>query len=210
MALSTYAELQDSIAGWLNRDDLTARIPDFIRLCEVRMNKELRVREMLVRDVTSDPEADEAYENLPADFMELKMLRFNNDEGNPPEYATPTMIERLRRLYAGQTGVPLFYSIAGNQILFERIPSGVELEILSYVKIPALNGSTQTSNGILENYPDLYLYGSLMEAEPYLKNDPRLATWTSLYQNARDAANLASERAEMNPGPLVARPRRSF
>ena len=46
MALSTYSELQTEIASWLDRSDLTAQIPTFIKLAEARINRTLRVRAM--------------------------------------------------------------------------------------------------------------------------------------------------------------------
>ena len=46
MAISTYSELQTAVANWLDRDDLTARIPEFIVLAEARYNRELRIRGM--------------------------------------------------------------------------------------------------------------------------------------------------------------------
>ena len=46
MAFSNYTELQTSVADWLDRDDLTARIPDFITLAEARFNRLLRIRSM--------------------------------------------------------------------------------------------------------------------------------------------------------------------
>ena len=46
MAISTYTELQTAVANWLDRDDLTARIPEFIALTEARFNRLLRVRSM--------------------------------------------------------------------------------------------------------------------------------------------------------------------
>jgi hypothetical protein len=45
MAITTNAELESALAGWLDRSDLTARIPDFVTLCEARVNRKLRVRE---------------------------------------------------------------------------------------------------------------------------------------------------------------------
>jgi len=46
MALSTYDELKASVADFLNRDDLTNVIPDFIKLSETVMNREIRHYEM--------------------------------------------------------------------------------------------------------------------------------------------------------------------
>ena len=42
MAISTFTELKASIANFLNRDDLTATIPDFISLAESSINNEIR------------------------------------------------------------------------------------------------------------------------------------------------------------------------
>ena len=46
MAISTYSELQEAVASWLNRSDLTTTIPDFITLAESRLNRTLRLRVM--------------------------------------------------------------------------------------------------------------------------------------------------------------------
>ena len=42
MALSNYTGLKASIADFLNRDDLTAVIPDFITLAEAQINRDIR------------------------------------------------------------------------------------------------------------------------------------------------------------------------
>ena len=42
MALSNYTELKASIADFLNRDDLTSVIPDFITLAESQINRDIR------------------------------------------------------------------------------------------------------------------------------------------------------------------------
>jgi hypothetical protein len=42
MAISTYTELQAAIPNWLGgRADLTLRIPEFITLCEAKLNRTL-------------------------------------------------------------------------------------------------------------------------------------------------------------------------
>jgi len=46
MAIGNYSELNTAVANWLNRDDLTDRIPEFIVLAEARFNRVLRIRAM--------------------------------------------------------------------------------------------------------------------------------------------------------------------
>ncbi len=50
-------------------------------------------------------------------------------------------------------------------------------------KFPNLS-STEPTNWMLQNAPDVYLYGSLLELEPFVQNDARLAVWAKGYENA--------------------------
>lgn len=208
MALANYTDLKASLADWLNRSDLTAVIPDLIALAEEEHNIKLRTREMLVRAVTI-PAADEPYENLPADYLELKAIQFNSDPVKVPEYVTPAWIRAYRRGTADNAGTPSFYTIEGSQFLFERTPSDVELEIVYYQKIPALSTGNPT-NWLLTAHPSVYLYGALTQSAPYLKDDERIATWDTLYQRALASIQTQDQNAETNGSPLVIRPRRAI
>lgn len=210
MPFGNYTELREAIATTLNRDDLTANIPDFIALAEAMFNREIRWRKMVVQDIIDDPGlTDEVYENLPSDFLELKSIRFNTDPEVRPDYLTPTQMEQRRGQYPNMQGTPRYYTLIDTRILFDRIPTGApELDISSYVRIPALNDTTQTSNLLLAEHPDIYLYGALMHAEPFLKNDERIAVWGGLYTKAKDALHKADKRAEKSPSPMRVIPRR--
>jgi len=208
LQITDYASLKDGVAQWLNRADLTEQIPAFIQLAERMFETEVRWRGMLTHDTTI---VDEVYEDLPPDFLELRSIRFNTNPVVKPDYLSPSQIEDYRARNAGAGGTPTHYTIVGTQLLFDRVPSGdPELDITSYVKVPPLDGTVQTTNALLMAYPGLYLYGTLMQAEPFLKNDPRLATWTALYQSLRDGISAADRRAERNPGPMTMRSKRSF
>jgi hypothetical protein len=58
---------------------------------------------------------------------------------------------------------------------------------------------------VLTNYPDLYLYGSLIEAEPFMQNDERIQTWMGLYDRAIADLQGADARAKWNGAPLTQR-----
>jgi hypothetical protein len=49
----------------------------------------------------------------------------------------------------------------------------------------------------------LYLYGSLVEAAPYLKDDERLAVWSTLYTNSLGDIEVADQRASVSSTPIV-------
>ena len=67
MALDTYANLKTAIADFLNRDDLTNSIDDFIDLAEAHMNREIRHWDMEKRATAS---LNTQYTALPSDFVE--------------------------------------------------------------------------------------------------------------------------------------------
>jgi hypothetical protein len=56
MALNNYSDLKTSVANYLGRSDLTSAIPDFITLAEIRLARQLRLRQML-QTVTSNTRA---------------------------------------------------------------------------------------------------------------------------------------------------------
>lgn len=195
MALGTYTELKDAIADWLDRSDLTARIPDFIALAEARINRELRIRPMEVRS-TMVTTADQQYFQLPGGYIQMRNMQLNTNPTTPLEYITPEMLDRL---YGSTTsGKPRAYSLIGDEIQLAPIPdSTYTVEMAFYEKFTSLGDGTSgtvTSNWLTTNAPDLLLYGALMEAEPFIKNDERIPVWLSGYNNAIDKLQKADQR----------------
>tara|TARA_R100001510_G_scaffold686_1_gene510 strand:- start:874 stop:1080 length:207 start_codon:yes stop_codon:yes gene_type:complete len=68
MAFDTFSNLKTAIANYLNRDDLTAFIGDFITLTESRLNRELRVREMISSDTSTTTVSGTQSYSLPTGF----------------------------------------------------------------------------------------------------------------------------------------------
>lgn len=189
MSITTYAELQTAVGTWLHRSDLSAVAPDFVTLCEAKVNRVLRIKTMESR-VTAI--LDELYEDVPTDFLEMRKLKITTAPSSELTYLTPaTMDARYPDLDAGR---PLHYTFLSGQLKFERTPDqAYTMEMDYYKRIPALSNSA-TTNWLLTNHPDAYLYGSLAEAEPYMKNDIRIAVWKQLYQNAIDQIMGADQR----------------
>ena len=193
MALDTFSNLKSLVADYLARDDLTTQIPDFIRLAESRMDKELRVRELIKRATTTTT-ADDDTVNLPTDFLGVIDIFV---EGNPKQqldYVTPSQYSAV---YGGSVkGKPKIFTVLGKEFRLGPKPdTNYTIEILYHERIPNLSDS-QTTNDILTHYPDLYLYGTLIEAEPFLQNDARVQTWLGLYGNAVSAATVSDEQGK--------------
>ena len=195
MALSNYTELKDAIADWLDRSDLTDRIPDFIALAETRINRDLRVRAMEVRSVMNTT-AGQRYFNLPGGYLQMRNIQLNTNPVTPLEYVTPEMLDRLYG--SSTTGKPRAYSLIGDEIQLAPIPdTAYELEMAFYEVFTPLGdgtGGTVTSNWLTKNAPDLILYGALLEAEPFIKNDERIPLWLQAYTNAVEKVSSADKR----------------
>ncbi|CAB4200572.1 hypothetical protein UFOVP1339_52 [uncultured Caudovirales phage] len=203
--ITDYTTLQASVAEYLNRDDLTARITGFIQLAEAKFNRELRVNSMLTR-LAITPSSE--YQAAPADWLESYSLELVSTVANPP-IAFVGQAE-FRDLKARQlTGTTRYYTLVGTDLQFLPAPStATNMMLIYYAKIAAL--STVSTNWLLTKSPDVYLNGSLLEAQPYLKDDDRLTTWAAIRQQGLDAIALESERAMRPRGqPLNAR-KRSF
>jgi hypothetical protein len=181
MAISTYTELQTAVANWLDRDDLTARIPEFISLTEARFNRVLRIRAM-------ETEADQATTagtrnySLPAEYRQMRTVHLTTSPITPMSYVTPQIMDRI---WAGSTqGKPLSYTIKGNSIMVGPSPDATyTIRFLYYKKIASLSAIAPI-NDILTDSPDVYLYGCLLEAEPFLQNDARVQLWAAAFQQA--------------------------
>jgi hypothetical protein len=202
----TYAELVDQIADWLNRDDLTAVAPTFVSLAEASLGRRLRVRQMLAStplDVTSE------YEDLPDDYREHRVVSIETAGGPVPlRYVTPDRAVLLKTADAGQ---PQFFTVEGSRLRYIRPPdTNYGGTLLYYAALPALSNAVPT-NWLLTDAPDIYLYGALLEATPYLKDDGRVPVWEKQFENRIRDLIAESERSQYGGGPLVPLPsRRTF
>ena len=193
MALTTYAELKTSIADFLNRDDLTSVIPDFITMAEAEMQRRIRHWRQEKR---STAELDTQYSAIPADFLEVISFHISSGDYKSLELISRAQMQDRRYRSGDASGKPAFYAITAGEIEVYPTPDGTyTAELYYYSRIPALSASN-TSNWVLEYFADCYLYGALVHSAPYLRDDARIQTWAALYKNAIDSINLESESSK--------------
>ena len=195
MAISNYANLQTTIADFLNRDDLTAAITTFIQLGESQMNRDIRHWEMEAR-VSGQQSQGDQYMQLPADWLETIRFHLTSQGTDAVELASLASIADKRAAVDDQAGRPRFYAhVRGEFELFPTPDEDTDFELLYYQKIPALSDSN-TTNWLLEYAPDIYLYASLAHSAPYLAEDARIAVWAQMYSAAVAQLNAQSERVK--------------
>ncbi len=112
----------------------------------------------------------------------MRNFQVNTEPLTTLSYVTPEIYDRM---WGGSTsGTPKFYTILANEVSFGPIPATVQqVEMLFYKKFDNLSGST-TTNLLLTEAPDIYLYGSMLEAEPFIMNDERVPLWAQALQQA--------------------------
>ena len=144
MALDTYSNLKTSVANYLNRSDLTAFLGDFITLTEARLNRELRVREMVNTDTSITTVAGTQEYTLPTGYLEATTIIFQSDP-----YCTLRFISNsdfYNKYNASQArGKPTYFTVVGTNILLGVPPnSATTLQVNYYKKLDTLSDSNTT------------------------------------------------------------------
>ena len=206
MTLTTYTELKSSLADWLNRTDLTSAIADFISLAEAQMERQLRTRQMIVRATASFAAAAE-YGTVPDDFLETKSIKLDTNPVTSLSFQTIEGMDQLSNTTYLSSGKPLYFTVVGNQFRLLPIPDGAyTADLVYYAKLAKLS-ATNATNWLLTQAPDVYLYGSLLQAAPYLQDDARISVWSSLYLAGLEQLQVADDRGSTSGGALLARAR---
>lgn len=204
-----YTELKERVANQLVSSELIPFIPTAIEFAEARLNRDprLRVRE---RQATESLDAVEGTATiaLPTDYAEARSVWLTAaGYTNRLEFLTVDKLQSEKVEFT-ENGRPKFFSIIGSDI--ELLPTPGEaytVDLLYYKKIPTLSDEDST-NWLIDSHPDIYFYGTLIQASPYVQQEKRLPTWQEMYNGALEELNIANERAEFSGGVLKVRPPR--
>lgn len=182
--ITDYSTLKTAIANWLARADLTSAIPEFIQLAESRINRSLFIRERMTdaSGTSSDGEIP-----LPDDFDRIVSLRVLSGSQYRPLTAVPMDKDTQA------TGLAYAYAITGSTIRLIGTDDA-DYSLTYYARVPALSDSA-AQNWLLTKEPGLYLYGALIEAAPYLKDDERAMLWAQQYRAVLDDLQMTDQHA---------------
>lgn len=206
MAITTYAELQAAAANWLVRGDLAARIPEFITLAEVRLNRVLRARLAEVEHELTGVVGSRTLP-LPAWIAELLALWRVRPEGR---WALPFFEPSLMGA-SSLWGEPAAWTVDGAVVAFDRPCDQAYGFTLRMLRKFALSDAAPT-NALLTEHPDVYLFAALCEAAPFLRDaelaqayEARLARAIA-EANGKDARSRAPRTLSTElPGLIEAR-----
>jgi hypothetical protein len=219
--IDDYQSLQDAVRDWLNRDDLVTRIPTFIYLAERKMFRRYRNpnnEKTITFDMRVDPDAGEPTEltlsnqiAIPPDYLEMLTLQANSI---PLKRKSLTEIQS-RQVNGGVNadtvqGEPKYFARNRRNIVIWPFPTGDTLVTqIYYCDFTGNMVVGDDDNDVLRTAPDLYLYGSLLQAQPFLKpTDDEwqlIPTWKMMYEDAfglieyqRDEDERSGSNVEIN------------
>jgi hypothetical protein len=196
---STYAELKDQVRNFINKPDIDQTIDTFIDLAEADIARKVRHWKMEKRATV---QLDDQYSRVPTDWLES--IRFYLSGGDTYELELASRAELLnRRMNSVNTsGRPKYYTMSDGAFEIYPTPDAAYTAELLYFSQNTALSDENTSNWLLSDYPDVYLYGTLAHTAPFLGEDQRLPIWAQLYQSALDGVNMASEKARYSGSGL--------
>jgi len=199
----TYNNLVADIESYLERTDQAtlSKIPTFIGLAEQVIASEIKFLGNLVV-VSSNMVSDQPVIQKPARWR--KTVSMNVTVAGERHPILLRKYEYLREFWPDptETDVPEYYCDYNyDHWLVAPTPSDdYAYEVLYYERIQPLDSSNQT-NWFTQYAPQALLYGSLLQAMPFLKNDERIPMWQQQYQaimevlKTEDVARIGDRQA---------------
>jgi len=164
MAITTYGELQAATANWLVRGDLVARIPEFIALAETRLNRVLRARLAEAEAALTATPGGRTIP-LPAGFAEpLALWIVQGTDRVALRFIEPSLLAA-----SSLQGRPAIWSVDGANLAFDRPCDQAYALVFRMLTKFALSDAAPT-NALLSDSPDVYLFATLAEAGPFLRD----------------------------------------
>jgi hypothetical protein len=187
MAITSYPELQTAIGNWLDHNLFTARVPEFIALFEAAANRRLRVRE---QEASANLTPSSGAVALPVDYLSWRRVTWSGPTRLELEYVHPSYLQAAYP--SAPSDVPRIFTIEGSSLKIRPVNDAM-LEFDYFQKVPALSDSVST-NWLLSAHPDLYLFGSLVEAEMFGVNDERAPLWKARRDEIFDEIDKLSNK----------------
>ena len=197
--ITNYSTLQTAVGDYLARGDLSTFIPNFIQNAENKLYRTLNLRN---EETSMSISISSGVAAVPSGFKQLKFAYFS---ATPAQLLQWVPLEELYRDYPNRsaTGTPKVISREGTNFVFGPYSKDGTLNGVYYKKQDPLR--TTDNSWYVTNAPDVLLYGSLLEAAPFIKDDERLPIWRDLYSEAVDTLKAEQANAETSMGQLITR-----
>lgn len=199
MSITTYSELKTALANFSNRTDLTSYVDDFIDLCESEMQVRFKLMEF-EGDTTLTVTAGVA--TLPSGWLGARSVVWQSNPERTLRYVSPDRLEQI--LASNEPGVANYYTITGTQMRFADDADGT-VQVIYHAKFTPLSDSN-TSNGILSEYPGAYLYGSLKHLAAFMRDADGATGYDAMFKEIAGLITLNNTQRKYAGVTLEVRP----
>lgn len=200
MSIANYTDLQAAVVNWTHREGDTAFaaiIPDLVKLAEARFNRALRVSDM--EEAMAETSLSSGEATLPENFLAFKELRFVGDANYTLQ---PKTLEWIRA-QPTDSGNARYFAVSKSTVVCW--PTTGNIQGTYYRTIPDL--ASNSTNWLLTDHPDLYLFATLTESALYEQDDTRIPLWASKAQALLEAVQTVDDKSLLDGGPLSMRAR---
>lgn len=200
---STYAQGQLDVAAWLHRTgdtSITAFIPDFIRLAELRIYRDLRVRAM---EASLSSAIASGVIAVPTGYVGMKYAYI---DGTPVQTLTRKDSEWISVNYPTRSSddKPKFFAREADNFIFGPYPDdGYTVKGVYYKRLDALS-DTNTTNWFTTNAPDLLFWGSMLESAIFTDDEQHISLYQSKYDGVGQRIQREDEAEEFSGSVLAA------
>lgn len=204
MAITLYAELKTALSNWTERNDtaFTNRVDEFIDLAEADHKRRIRTRGLLTRAEATTTAASR-YLALPTGYLAMRTLRL---ETTPVVRMTQVGLdEMVSTLYQTVSGKPLYFAVHEELEFNKPFDAAYTITMIYWKAVDALSDSN-TSNWILTNHPDAYLFGSLVHAYDWLQDFEKRDFFELKYEQVLSKIQKADLKDQWSQGGIKRRP----
>ena len=215
MAISSYSELKTGIENYAANTENTSRLDEFIALCENRMwyghgdkgdpfySAPLRITGM---ESTGDLTISAQTAAQPTGFLYARRLYLDISPKQDVDYLAPDRFWQSTEAQLSTTGKPKLFTIESTNFTFAPSPDDTYTgKLLYYAKLTGLS-SSNTTNWIITNAPQLYLYGCLLEFYIYTRNDAEIQKYAQLFSGAINSMNNQDRAMKHSGSDISAHP----
>ncbi len=201
MAVTDYDSLKSEIITWSHRDDVDLLIDTFIDIAEQEMlandSEPLKVRgqESTATDTLSTSARTLA---LPTRYNQYRSMRVQATTGGACDikYRAPDQMA-----IQPTSGLPRFFTVT-DRIEFDRVPDSDYTIEFSYYEDPVSLDSINTTNNVLTQYPNIYLFGTLWALFTWATDEQEASKYYNLFIRAIKGANRKDKSGRYGPAPV--------
>ena len=189
MAIDSYEALRGALARWIHRADAISAIPDYIALAEARITADLMAVRPMWQRSRATLSSGASTLAMPDDCMSFVgcALVLSSELKELPVVALPKV-----QWNGTSSGEPVCCAVSGEVLHFyPQADQQYTVELVYHRRLPAL-GDSVSSNWVLEQAPQLYLYGALIESAGFTSETAKIPQWESLYAASLDRLSKIS------------------